>query len=149
MLMYTALRKSRVVWPCVVVCLVVGGTVAQAWGQGKAIPKPAQPKLFVELTGNYNTPDGMALLPNGDVIMSVPNFNDLNPGAFMVRISPDNKVSESNEENNALTVPLPVKARSDGGDGGNTLMIAGAVAVIAVVAVVAVVLLRRRRAKAE
>lgn len=94
MLMYTALRKWRVVWPCVVVCLVVGGTVAQAWGQGQAIPKPAQPKLLVELTGNYNTPDGMALLPNGDVILSVPNFNDLSVGAYMVRLSPDNKVSE-------------------------------------------------------
>jgi len=61
---------------------------------------------------------------------------------------PDNKVSESNEENNALTVPLPVKERPGGG-GDNTIMIVGVVVLIAVVAVVAVVLLRRRKAKAE
>ena len=62
---------------------------------------------------------------------------------------PDNKVLESNEENNALAVPLPVKEKDGGGAGGNMLLIGGGVAVIAVVAVVALVLLRRRKAKAE
>lgn len=61
---------------------------------------------------------------------------------------PDNKVVESSEENNALTVPITVKEKGGDGAGGNMLLIGGGVAVIAVVAVLAVVLMRRRKAKA-
>jgi len=57
---------------------------------------------------------------------------------------PDNKVNESGEDNNALTVPLDVKEKPDGG-GGNTMLMVGAVAVIALAAVAAVFLIRRRR----
>jgi len=41
-----------------------------------------------------NTPDGMALLPDGSFVLSVPNFNDPTPGAFIMKISSDNKVSK-------------------------------------------------------
>lgn len=89
-------RRLRAVALGVLLCLLAGLVAAPALAQDKdkAVPKPAQPKLFVTLTGNYNTPDGMALLPNGDFILSVPNFNDLTPGSFLVRVSADNKVSE-------------------------------------------------------
>ncbi len=94
MLTCTALLKSPLVRTGLALCLVVGMAAGGARGQGPAIPSPTQAKLFLELTGHYNTPDGMALLPNGDIILSVPNFNDLSVGAYMVRISPDNRVSE-------------------------------------------------------
>lgn len=88
-----ALRRLSVVLLCVV-SLGIMACATSASAQNRNVPKPAQPKLFVELTGDYNTPDGMTLLPNGDVILSVPNYNDLSPGSFMVRITPDNKVSQ-------------------------------------------------------
>jgi hypothetical protein len=67
-------------------------------------------------------------------------------GSHQIKVSadPDNKLNESAEDNNALTVPLDVKAKADGG-GGNTMMLVGVVAVIAIVAVVAVLLIRRRK----
>ncbi|GAI86572.1 unnamed protein product, partial [marine sediment metagenome] len=51
-------------------------------------------QLLVELPDYCNTPDGMALLPDGSFVLSVPNFNDPNAGAFIMKISADNKVSK-------------------------------------------------------
>ena len=59
-----------------------------------AIPQPTSAQLLLQLPPYCNTPDGMALLPDGDIILSMPNFNELSAGAFLVRISPDNEVSE-------------------------------------------------------
>ena len=35
----------------------------------------AEAKLLVELPNKYDTPDGMCLLPNGDVLVAIPNVN--------------------------------------------------------------------------
>jgi len=51
-------------------------------------------QLLVELPDYCNTPDGMALLPDGSFVLSVPNFNDPNAGAFIMKISADNTVSK-------------------------------------------------------
>lgn len=57
------------------------------------------PALLLELPDFCNTPDGATLAPNGDIILSVPNFNnkllpaDKQAPAVMMRISPDNKIS--------------------------------------------------------
>ncbi len=53
-----------------------------------------KPELLVKLPDFCNTPDAMALLPDGNVILSMPNFNNLDAGAFMVRITPDNKAEK-------------------------------------------------------
>jgi hypothetical protein len=50
--------------------------------------------LLVELPDYCNTPDGMALLPDGGFVLSVPNFNDPSPGAFIMRISQENEVAK-------------------------------------------------------
>lgn len=57
-------------------------------------PYPRQARLLVELPEYCNTPDGMALLPDNSFVLSVPNYNDANDGAFIMRISADNKVSK-------------------------------------------------------
>ena len=57
-------------------------------------PYPRTAKLLVELPEYCNTPDGMALLPDNIFVLSVPNYNDANDGAFIMRISADNKVSK-------------------------------------------------------
>ncbi|HPD13806.1 MAG TPA: SMP-30/gluconolactonase/LRE family protein [Planctomycetota bacterium] len=48
----------------------------------------------IELTGNYNTPDGMALDKEGNILLSCPNVNDTAPGAFILKIDKDDKISE-------------------------------------------------------
>ncbi|MHC4569696.1 MAG: SMP-30/gluconolactonase/LRE family protein, partial [Planctomycetota bacterium] len=57
-------------------------------------PYPRTARLLVELPDYCNTPDGMALLPDNSFVLSVPNYNDANDGAFIMRISADNKVSK-------------------------------------------------------
>lgn len=81
-------RKTvTVVIVLVVVCsLVISGCNSQAG--------PREAKLLVELPDYCNTPDGMALLPDGSFLLSVPNFNDPTPGAFIMKISAKNKVSK-------------------------------------------------------
>ncbi len=57
--------------------------------------QPSKPlkesELLIKLPEGCNTPDAMALLPGGDVILSMPNFNELEEGARLMRITPDNK----------------------------------------------------------
>lgn len=56
-------------------------------------PKPlAKAELLVDLpTDVCNTPDAMCLLPDGNVILSMPNFNDLKQPPLMIKITPQNK----------------------------------------------------------
>ena len=62
--------------------------------RAKAPSAPKKAQLLVELPDYCNTPDGMALLPDGSFVLSVPNYNDPNAGAFIMKISADNKVSK-------------------------------------------------------
>ncbi|MBM4041442.1 MAG: hypothetical protein FJ290_23315 [Planctomycetes bacterium] len=48
----------------------------------------------IELTGNYNTPDGMVVDREGNILLSCPNSNDPTPGAFILKIDKDDAVSE-------------------------------------------------------
>lgn len=58
-----------------------------------AVPKKSQ--LLVELpTDVCNTPDGMCLLPDGNVIVSVPNLNDPTQPSLLMKITPDNKAEK-------------------------------------------------------
>jgi sugar lactone lactonase YvrE len=52
---------------------------------------PLQAKLLVELPASCNTPDGMALMPDNSIILSVPNFNDEKQPSLLIRVTPDNK----------------------------------------------------------
>jgi hypothetical protein len=48
-------------------------------------------KLLVALPEYCNTPDGMCLLPDNSIILSVPNFNDEKSPPLLMRITPRNK----------------------------------------------------------
>jgi len=49
-------------------------------------------KLLVQLPSDYcNTPDGMVVLPDSSIIVSMPNFNDTEQPACLVKITPDNQ----------------------------------------------------------
>jgi hypothetical protein len=55
-------------------------------------PKPlAEAELLVELPDSANTPDGMTLLPDGNIILSCPNFNDPSFPPVLMKITPDDK----------------------------------------------------------
>jgi len=57
--------------------------------------KPAaglkQSELLVRLPVYANTPDGMCLYPDGNIILSVPNVNDQSFPAVLMKITPDNR----------------------------------------------------------
>ena len=51
-----------------------------------------QPQLLVSLTdtnASWNTPDGMCVLPDQSVLVSMPNFNDQTSAPSIVRITPE------------------------------------------------------------
>ena len=75
--------------------------------------KPDQPaplakaELLLELPDNCNSPDGMCLLPNGDIVLAVPNVNSWlaavtkdkasakqDPPAMLMKITKDNKLEK-------------------------------------------------------
>jgi len=62
--------------------------------EAPAAPAAKQTKLLLELPKGNNTPDGMCLLDDGSFILSVPNFNNLEEGARLLRITADNKAEE-------------------------------------------------------
>jgi DNA-binding beta-propeller fold protein YncE len=74
----------------VICCLVVVGCGSNA----KKLVGLRKAQLLVELPDYCNTPDGMALMPDGGFVLSVPNYNDPTPGAFIMKVSADNKVSK-------------------------------------------------------
>ena len=48
-------------------------------------------ELLLELPDNCNTPDALCLLPDGNIILSVPNVNDKSQPSVLMKITPDNK----------------------------------------------------------
>lgn len=61
-------------------------------------PAEAEPvrkaELLIELSDGCNTPDGMCLLGDGSFLLSMPNFNQPDKGAWMMRITADNKAEK-------------------------------------------------------
>jgi sugar lactone lactonase YvrE len=55
--------------------------------------EPLKSELLAVLPDYINTPDGMCLLPDGNVIVSVPNINDDTQNAFLLKVTPDDEVS--------------------------------------------------------
>ena len=59
-----------------------------------AAPRPAMQtaKLLVQLPDFCPTPDGMAIAPDGDLVVACPNYADQSQKACLVKISRDNQV---------------------------------------------------------
>ncbi len=55
---------------------------------------PQKSELFVSLPDYCPTPDGMAVAPNGDLILACPNFADITQPACLMRITKDGAVSK-------------------------------------------------------
>ncbi|MBL7152264.1 MAG: hypothetical protein ISS79_00990 [Phycisphaerae bacterium] len=89
------MARKRFVSVGIVLVVVCGLVIA---GCSKKEDKPAsnlkKAELLVELPDYCNTPDGMALLADNSFVLCVPNYNDANAGAFIMKVSADNKVSK-------------------------------------------------------
>lgn len=59
-----------------------------------AIPAMQKSELFMELPDDCPTPDGMAIAPNGDLILACPNFADLSKPACLMRITKEGTISK-------------------------------------------------------
>ncbi|MGL4292957.1 MAG: SMP-30/gluconolactonase/LRE family protein, partial [Bacteroidales bacterium] len=51
-------------------------------------------ELFTELPDFCPTPDGMAIAPNGDLIVACPNFADITKPACLIRITPSGEINK-------------------------------------------------------
>lgn len=81
---------------------VLGTALFQACSESPAGPT-AKAELLAELPAPNDTPDGMCLLPNGDVIVTVPNVNSWmaaddkssqDPPPVLLKIKPDNTIEK-------------------------------------------------------
>jgi hypothetical protein len=82
--MKKALLMLRVL---VTAALGVGGALCSLHAASKA-------ELLVPLPDYCNTPDGMCLLPDRSVIVSIPNFNDESKPPLLMRITPENRAEK-------------------------------------------------------
>jgi sugar lactone lactonase YvrE len=101
--------RNAALWASVA---AAAGFVACSQAPETATAKPAgQPKkaqLLVEFPDYCNTPDGMCLLPDNSIIVSMPNFNDDKAPPLLMRITADNKVEKFHE------FPTPYPGLPDG-----------------------------------
>lgn len=76
------------------------------------------PTIAVKLPDKYNTPDGMVLAPDGYIYVNIPNFNDANYPAKIIKISPKDKISEvftlPKHPETGLAGPLGIDVGPDG-----------------------------------
>jgi hypothetical protein len=54
----------------------------------------SQSELLLKLPSGCNTPDAMALLSDGSFVLSMPNFNDLEEGSLLMKITSDNQAEK-------------------------------------------------------
>jgi len=103
--------------------LVLAGALVPAGCEYLAINTPPgglkKPTIALDLPEKYNTPDGMTVDRDGSILLSVPNSNDPNYPAKILRIGPDDEISEvvtlpKHPETGTYCGPLGVAVGSDG-----------------------------------
>ena len=66
------------------------------------------PTIAVNLPEKYNTPDGMVLDPDNNILLCCPNYNDNRYPAKLLKITPDDKISE------VFTFPVHPETKKSG-----------------------------------
>ena len=92
-------RMQCVVW--------TGVLVAFGFAVGNAMALET-PSLAIELPEQYNTPDGMALDGNGNILLCVPNFGNAAFPAQLLKIDANDQLSE------VVTLPLHPETKKAG-----------------------------------
>ena len=60
----------------------------------KGAPVSSEPKLFVSLDQTCDTPDGMTMAPDGNIILACPNYADQNLQGCLLKIDSDMKIKK-------------------------------------------------------
>jgi sugar lactone lactonase YvrE len=87
-----AILKGHIVMLKKTLVLVLLVMVAGGCTQTHRIGGRQQASLFVELPSYCPTPDAMAIAPNGDLVVTCPNFADQQQKAWIIRIDRDRNV---------------------------------------------------------
>jgi len=100
-------KLTRIPRVCLAVAALIGTTSLVGCAEPESPPASSLPpatqassgplkkaELLVVLPAYCNTPDAMALLPDGNVVLSVPNFNDPSQPPVLVKITPENKAEK-------------------------------------------------------
>lgn len=102
-------------------CVLAIGFVVSISGCKSKAPETSaanKPKIAVELPEKYNTPDGMVLAPDGNIYLNIPNFNNDEFPAVVVRILPDDTIEEvcklPNHPETGKVGPLGIDVGPDG-----------------------------------
>jgi sugar lactone lactonase YvrE len=74
-------------------CRFVLAAIVAVGASSTALAAP-QARLLLALPDYCNTPDGMCLLPDKSIIVSIPNFNDESKPPLLLRITPANKAEK-------------------------------------------------------
>lgn len=82
---------TRYLFPIVAALATVGAGAAEPGDAPR--PGPAALPRAIVLPDFCNTPDAMAVLPDGTIILSVPNFTDPTSPGVLMKISPHDEVS--------------------------------------------------------
>ena len=89
------MKKNIPLIVSVAILFVVGCTnlrCPQTTGTGDGKPSAKQAKLQIDLPDYCNTPDAMAVLSDGTIILSAPNFTDPTSPGVLMKVSRDNNV---------------------------------------------------------
>lgn len=70
----------------------IGPPEATSPDSGATAASTPQTSLLVEFPDYCNTPDGMARLPGGEIIISVPNFNDETQPSLLAKLTLENQI---------------------------------------------------------
>ncbi|MBC8868545.1 MAG: hypothetical protein H8E44_03970 [Planctomycetes bacterium] len=81
--MISSLQRTSVLFSLMIL-IVAAGTLHGA-------PPLKKAELLVELPEYCNTPDGMCLMPDGNIIVAVPNVNDESQPPVLMKVTPDNR----------------------------------------------------------
>jgi len=85
------MNYSLVVFPA---ALLMAGCAGSPAGAPPAQENAHRPSLFLALPSTCNTPDGMTLDASGNIILSCPNFNEPQYPGVLMRIDPQNRLSD-------------------------------------------------------
>ncbi len=100
------------------VSLMLPAVVALSTTPAGAESPLKDPKIAVELPEQFNTPDGMTLDAEGNIILAVPNAHEREGGAWLLKITPEDNLEKyfflppHPETNKAC--PLGISFGSDG-----------------------------------
>ena len=103
---------------CVLVVSMVGCGTPEVAVEKEKVALPQTSALFAKLPDYCPTPDGMAIAPNGNLVVACPNYGDQTKAACLIEIDKAGKVSKLVDvpvlKKTGLACPMGVEFGPDG-----------------------------------